>query len=114
MGGQIRIVGVAYEAKGQIEGQLQIAYNGEWGAVCDDVYNSNLARVACREMGYLGGYQSSSGIFGISSTSSVFLDKVLCTGSEAHIIECQHNPWLDHNCGNHQIVNIRCNNCNPY
>ena len=46
--GNLRLVGSSYSN----HGCLEIYYNGVWGTVCDDGFNSTDARVACRQLGY--------------------------------------------------------------
>lgn len=89
------------------EGLLKIAYNGDWGFVCDDMFDDDAAAVACRELGYSGG-ELTDGIGHDISPVKFFLDDVFCMGSEARIIECSHRPWLENNCISHETVNIRC------
>ena len=42
-------------------GRLEIRRNGQWGTVCDDAFNDNSAKVACRQMGYPFAYAKAAG-----------------------------------------------------
>jgi len=41
---------------------------------------------------------------------TIWLDEVLCRGSETDIGECPHLPWGIHDCGHQQDVSISCYN----
>ena len=45
---KIRLIGGRLE----IEGRVEVCLNGQWSTVCDSVWGSKHARVACRELGY--------------------------------------------------------------
>ena len=46
--GEIRLVGGETAA----DGQVQICYNGLWGSVASDGWESKDAQVVCRQLGY--------------------------------------------------------------
>ena len=45
---------------------------------------------------------------GSISNYSIFLDNVVCTGSESNLVQCGHNPVGTHNCDVTETAGVRC------
>lgn len=46
--GEVRLVG----GSNQREGRIEVCYDSLWGTVCDDLWGTSDARVACRQLGH--------------------------------------------------------------
>ena len=90
------------------EGRLEIFYNGNWGTVCDDYWDTNDARVVCRQLGFPDTVSAPrSARFGRGS-GEIWLDDVHCSGSESLIENCPHNGLGNHDCGHNEDASVIC------
>ena len=48
--GDIRLVG----GSNPLEGRVEICFFNQWGTVCDTMWGTEEAEVACRQLGYTG------------------------------------------------------------
>ena len=100
----LRLVGGNWDGEGRVE----ILYSGSWGTVCDDSWDMDDARVACRELGYPDAASAlQSAHFGAGS-GQIWLDDVSCVGSEDSIENCPHNGWGSHNCDHNEDAGVVC------
>ena len=86
-------------------GRLEVYYNGQWGTVCDDFFDSSAGIVACRQMGYNFYVTEFDAIGG---TDPIMLDDVRCTGSESKLVDCYHRVYGIHNCDHDEDVGLEC------
>ena len=90
-------------------GRLEVYYQGQWGTVCDDLFDNNAAMVVCRQLGFnpAGATAVYSSVFG-RGTGTIWLDNVNCNGLEPNIDSCPHSTWGSHNCGHFEDVGVIC------
>jgi hypothetical protein len=91
------------------EGRVEIYYNNQWGTVCDDLWSASNAEVVCRQLGFpttdaeaIGAAYFGAGI------GAIWLDNVVCTGSETDLASCSHPAWGSHDCTHNEDAGVRC------
>eukprot|EP00057_Strongylocentrotus_purpuratus_P021945 XP_011676419.1 PREDICTED: deleted in malignant brain tumors 1 protein isoform X2 [Strongylocentrotus purpuratus] len=99
--GSLRLAGGATTNEGRVE----IYHNGQWGTVCDDNWDTTDADVACRQLGYPGVDVLIDGGTGLGP---IWLDEVICLGSEFRLSSCPHSGWGVNNCGHPEDAGVRC------
>ena len=93
--------------------------------MCDDYFDTNDAKVACRQLGYeVDNGQSKlhynmdfqciiavsyhySAHFG-QGTGPIWLDNLHCTGTEQNMLQCPNLGISIHNCGHSEDASIVC------
>ena len=92
------------------EGRVEILYNGVWGTICSDGWNLNNAIVTCRSMGFsaVNTFYVTSSQYG-PGVGQIWLDNVMCDGSESSIARCSHlGINITQNCTHAKDVGVRC------
>lgn len=92
-------------------GRVEVFVDGEWGTVCDDLWDQHSASVACRQLGFSVALRAARRAeFGEGRRLRILLDDVRCQGSEAILLHCQHAGVGRHNCGHHEDAGVVCGN----
>ena len=90
------------------EGRVEVYYNGRWGTVCDDNWDINDARVACRQLGFPDAEAAYQGHRVRDGTGQIWLDNVNCRGYESSLFSCSHYGWGRHDCSHGEDAGVRC------
>ena len=97
----IRLTGTYY-------GRVEIYYNGEWGTICDDGWDTADATVVCRQLGFY----SSVIIFGSAThgqgTGPIWLSRLSCFGNESSLFECGQLNVGTKNCSHSNDASVQC------
>ena len=91
-----------------MEGRVEIFYKGEWGTVCDDVWDLRDAIVVCRQLGYTTALRRSIGAEFGQGTGRIWRDNVNCVGTESMLSSCSASYWGRHNCGHNDDAGVVC------
>ena len=96
------------------EGRVEIFYQGEWGTVCDDLWDLQDARVVCRQLGFPDAERAvSAQVFFSTGDGPIFFDDVGCSGSESQLSDCSHRGWNVNNCGHSEDAGVFCATSSP-
>ena len=78
--------------------------------VCDDGWGYLAADVVCKQMGFSRAISAlSSAAYGVGAADKrIWLDQVTCTGSEADLSQCSHNPFGQHDCTHSEDASVVC------
>lgn len=94
---------------GANQGNVYVRYRRRWGLVCDDRWNIKAAHVVCRQLGFPKAKTVTwSNYYRSAPHEKIFLDDVVCSGSESNLADCKHRPWLSHNCNIREAAGVIC------
>ncbi|XP_063781954.1 lysyl oxidase homolog 3 isoform X3 [Pseudophryne corroboree] len=90
------------------EGRIEVFYNQEWGTICDDDFTMENAHILCRHLGFTeatGWTHSAKYGKGIGR---IWLDNVICSGSEKSISDCSSRGWGNSDCTHEEDAGVIC------
>ena len=95
----------------QRSGRVEVCFNGRWGTICDDSWDSADAKTVCRQLKLP--FKDAIGLRGAffgKGSGPIFLDDVNCTtGNETQFSECFKKGDIGkHNCRHSQDVSVVC------
>ncbi|XP_025101965.1 deleted in malignant brain tumors 1 protein-like isoform X2 [Pomacea canaliculata] len=97
-----------------MSGRLEIFHNGEWGTVCNDIFEDTEARVACRMLGLksFGATVVDTSTYGQGAGTIIF-NHVACRGTENSLEECEVSNFYSIGCRHSEDVGVICKEDSP-
>lgn len=103
---------------------MEVCFNGVWGTICGDSWDTIDANVVCNQLGYYPsgihmkvrynanlistGAKARYGAFFGQGFGPICLSDLQCTGSEQSVLECNRNVYSVRNCGHYKDVGVEC------
>ena len=107
--GDIRLVDGANDET--YEGRIEVFFNNVSGTVCDDIFGTADATVACRQLG-MNTANATGLILGDvvdgADTQEIFLDELGCVGTEGRLADCPNSGIGIHDCGHFEDQGVSC------
>ena len=92
-------------------GRVEICNNGVWGTVCDDLWGTPDAQVACSQLGFQRTGASAITTGFTNGRGQIWLDNVNCRGTETRLVDCPANPLGSHDCVHSEDAGVMCRGC---
>uniref|UniRef100_A0A3Q3QJG8 SRCR domain-containing protein n=1 Tax=Monopterus albus TaxID=43700 RepID=A0A3Q3QJG8_MONAL len=86
---------------GKYRGRVEVKYNGVWGTVCDDRFDTADGTVICKMLGFRAAVST-------FRSGRIWLDDLQCTGKESSIFNCPQSEIGVNNCNHDEDVGVHC------
>ena len=89
-------------------GRVEVYYNGEWGTVCDDGWDTADATVVCRQLGYYSSVTAYRSAHYGQGIGPIWLSRLSCFGNESNLTDCNQLSVGTKNCTHSDDASVVC------
>ena len=89
-------------------GRVEVYYNGEWGTVCDDGWDTADATVVCRQLGFHSSVRAYGSARYGPGTGPIWLSRLSCIGNESSLFKCNQLSTVTINCTHSDDASVYC------
>ena len=93
---------------GASHGRVEVYHSGQWGTVCDDLWDIKDSCVVCRQLGFPDALSDTCCAAYGKGADPIWLDDVECSGGEVSLLNCTLKKWGTHNCGHEEDISVVC------
>ncbi|XP_051748220.1 deleted in malignant brain tumors 1 protein-like, partial [Ctenopharyngodon idella] len=88
-------------------GRVEVFYDGRWGTVCDDGWDSTRAAVVCKELGCGDVIEAKSAAYFGQGSGPVWLSGLQCA-TDSTLRNCNSQGWGQNSCGHEKDAGVTC------
>ncbi len=88
------------------QGRVEVFHDGQWGTVCNDLFNQTFANVVCGQLGFAGAEPGQA--FFPPGEGPIWMDRVRCTSADTRLVDCSFDGFGVHDCSHADDVGVRC------